>query len=288
MEALTATDKCFSPARAMSPMPIMRPPASPDAASQYLEELLQEQQKLGPFVQVLPICGRMLNQEIGRISSMLSHLGVRGSESYSCFTFFILILPCCVIVTHFISEEVSLTHHSIFHTMTFQRNGFPRGAMGWQGAAQNHSSYIVKKIVRLEVPTDAYPNFNFIGRLLGPRGHSLKRVEATTGCRVFIRGKGSIKDPVKEEQLKGRPGYEHLGDPTHILIEAELPADIIDARLAQAQEILEELLKPVDESQDNIKRQQLRELAMLNSVYREDSPHQNGSASPFSNGGTKQ
>jgi protein quaking len=36
-----------------------------------------------------------------------------------------------------------------------------------------------------------------------------------------------------------------LGDPTHILIEAELPADVIDARLAQAQEILEELLKPV-------------------------------------------
>lgn len=43
--------------------------------------------------------------------------------------------------------------------------------------------------------------FNFIGRLLGPRGHSLKRVEATTGCRVFIRGKGSIKDPVKVNKL---------------------------------------------------------------------------------------
>jgi protein quaking len=27
-----ATDKCFSPARAMSPMPIVRPPASPDIA----------------------------------------------------------------------------------------------------------------------------------------------------------------------------------------------------------------------------------------------------------------
>ena len=139
--------------------------------------------------------------------------------------FFILILPCYVIGIHFISEEVSWTYHSIFIPSTFQRNGFPRGAMGWQGAAQNPSSYIVKKIVRLEVPTDAYPNvcsfllvmvnnikllfityqlplmhfmqFNFIGRLLGPRGHSLKRVEATTGCRVFIRGKGSIKDPVK-------------------------------------------------------------------------------------------
>ena len=39
--------------------------------------------------------------------------------------------------------------------------------------------------------------FNFVGRLLGPRGNSLKRVEVTTGCRVYIRGKGSIKDPDK-------------------------------------------------------------------------------------------
>jgi hypothetical protein len=36
-----------------------------------------------------------------------------------------------------------------------------------------------------------------VGRILGPRGNSLKRVEASTGCRVFIRGKGSIKDPGK-------------------------------------------------------------------------------------------
>jgi hypothetical protein len=50
---------------------------------------------------------------------------------------------------------------------------------------------------------------------------------------------------IKEEQLKGRPGYEHLSEPLHILIEAELPANVIDARLAKAQEILEELLKPV-------------------------------------------
>lgn len=126
--------------------------------------------------------------------------------------------------------------------------------------------------------------FNFVGRLLGPRGNSLKRVEATTGCRVYIRGKGSIKDPdkvlcyfilffvgmkqihlakkfltlptllnliyfildiSKEEKLRGRPGYEHLNEPLHILIEADLPANIVDIRLRQAQEIIEELLKPV-------------------------------------------
>lgn len=45
--------------------------------------------------------------------------------------------------------------------------------------------------------------------------------------------------------MRGRPGYEHLNDPLHILIEAELPANVIDMRLRQAQEILEELLKPV-------------------------------------------
>ena len=50
---------------------------------------------------------------------------------------------------------------------------------------------------------------------------------------------------LKEESLRGRPGYEHLNDPLHILIEAELPANVIDMRLRQAQEILEELLKPV-------------------------------------------
>ena len=39
--------------------------------------------------------------------------------------------------------------------------------------------------------------FNFVGRLLGPRGNSLKRVEASTECRVLIRGHGSIKDPTR-------------------------------------------------------------------------------------------
>ena len=42
-----------------------------------------------------------------------------------------------------------------------------------------------------------YLQFNFVGRLLGPRGNSLKRVEVSTDCRVLIRGRGSIKDPAK-------------------------------------------------------------------------------------------
>ncbi|GMN40653.1 hypothetical protein TIFTF001_009888 [Ficus carica] len=48
----------FSPARAASPQ--IR--STPDVDSQYLSELLAEHQKLGPFMQVLPICSRLLNQ----------------------------------------------------------------------------------------------------------------------------------------------------------------------------------------------------------------------------------
>jgi protein quaking len=42
-----------------------------------------------------------------------------------------------------------------------------------------------------------------------------------------------------------------------------------------------------DESEDYIKRQQLRELAMLNSNFREESPGPSGSVSPFNSCGMK-
>lgn len=50
---------------------------------------------------------------------------------------------------------------------------------------------------------------------------------------------------LQEEMMRGKPGYEHLNEPLHILVEAELPVEIVDARLMQAREILEDLLKPV-------------------------------------------
>ncbi|CAL5343253.1 unnamed protein product [Camellia sinensis] len=87
--------------------------------------------------------------------------------------------------------------------------------------------------------------FNFVGHLFGPRGNSLKRVKASIEGRVLIKGRGSIKDPVQEEMMQGKPGYEHLNEPLYIFVEAELPAEIVDAHLMQAREILEDLLKPV-------------------------------------------
>ena len=45
--------------------------------------------------------------------------------------------------------------------------------------------------------------------------------------------------------MRGKPGYEHLNEQLHILVEAELPIEIVDARLMQAREILADLLTPV-------------------------------------------
>ncbi|CAI5523243.1 unnamed protein product [Closterium sp. Naga37s-1] len=50
--------------------------------------------------------------------------------------------------------------------------------------------------------------------------------------------------------MRDKPGFEHLNEPLHVIVEAELPANVVDAQLAQACEILQELLRPVDETHD--------------------------------------
>ena len=50
---------------------------------------------------------------------------------------------------------------------------------------------------------------------------------------------------LQEELMRGKPGYEHLNEALHLVIEAELPAELIDIRLMQAREILDDMLKPV-------------------------------------------
>eukprot|EP00256_Glycine_max_P057188 XP_014624914.1 KH domain-containing protein At3g08620 isoform X6 [Glycine max] len=279
-----------STARANSPNINMR--SNFEAESQYLTELLAEHQKLGPFMQVLPLCTRLLNQEILRVSGKNGMMQNQGFSDYDRVQFGSPkpnLMPSLDIQPNFTGWN-SLSHEGLAGVQGLN--------VDWQTSPGVPSSHIVKRILRLDIANDSYPNvrryvehfnafccslmqFNLVGRLLGPRGNSLKRVEATTGCRVFIRGKGSIKELDKEELLRGRPGYEHLNEPLHVLIEAELPVNVVDIRLRQAQEIIEELLKPMDESQDLYKRQQLRELAMLNSNFREESPQLSASPSTF-------
>ncbi|KAL6567671.1 hypothetical protein OROGR_001339 [Orobanche gracilis] len=266
----------------------------------YLAELLAERNKLNPFMAVLPNCYRLLNQ----VSSMVSRKFGEDGAKYLIFFFWQQILHVTTLLGNAsVLEQSGFEHASPLASGGIYSNGGanmniwaspfqseksglmqPSSAASWLASQGSSSGLIVKRTIRVDIPVDHYPNFNFVGRLLGPRGNSLKRVEATTDCRVLIRGRGSIKDPAREEMMRGKPGYEHLNEPLHILVEAELPVEIIDARLMQAREILEDLLKPVDEFQDFYKQQQLRELAMLNGTLREESSQMSGgSVSPFHN-----
>lgn len=43
--------------------------------------------------------------------------------------------------------------------------------------------------------------FNFVGRILGPRGMTAKQLEQDTGCKIMVRGKGSMRDKKKVSDI---------------------------------------------------------------------------------------
>ncbi|CAD5182837.1 unnamed protein product [Musa acuminata subsp. malaccensis] len=117
---------------------------------------------------------------------------------------------------------------------TFHRTGILQAsAPGWNGTAGVNTSPITKKVIRLDIPVDKYLNAcgNFLTLIL------------------FLQKQ-----------------YNYLS--INYSIFAEFTADIVDLCLNQAVTILD-LVKPMVESMDYYKNQQLRELAILNGTLRE-------------------
>ena len=54
-------------------------------------------------------------------------------------------------------------------------------------------------LIRIDFNTSHFVlfQFNFVGRILGPRGLTAKQLEQETGCKVMVRGKGSMRDKKK-------------------------------------------------------------------------------------------
>lgn len=46
-----------------------------------------------------------------------------------------------------------------------------------------------------------------MGRILGPRGMTAKQLEQETGCKIMVRGKGSMRDKKKVSLAKN---YEYI------------------------------------------------------------------------------
>jgi len=133
--------------------------------------------------------------------------------------------------------------------------------------ASSAAPALVRKRAKILIPVTSHPRVNFIGKLLGPRGSSLRSLERTTATRIMIRGRGSIR-PEREPAVRGRPGWEHLSEALHIVIEAEGDEATASRALRKAREAVGLLLVPVDEERDELKKQQRRDLAILNGRVR--------------------
>ncbi|XP_071706541.1 splicing factor-like protein 1 [Rutidosis leptorrhynchoides] len=117
---------------------------------------------------------------------------------------------------------------------------------------------------KLYIPKNAYPGYNFIGLIIGPRGLTQKRMEKETGAKIVIRGKGSMKEGKFQQKGNLKPDpYEN--EDLHVMVEADTQ-EAVDA----AAGMIEKLLNPVDEVFNEHKKQQLRELAALNGTIRDE------------------
>lgn len=112
---------------------------------------------------------------------------------------------------------------------------------------------------KLYIPIKDYPNYNFMGLIIGPRGNTQKQLEKETKCRISIRGKGSHK----EGRAKRHADDD---DEMHVLVTADNEDD-----LKVGVDVISKLLVPIEDDEANEwKQKQLRELALINGTLRDD------------------
>ncbi|KAF3778405.1 Branchpoint-bridging protein [Nymphaea thermarum] len=116
---------------------------------------------------------------------------------------------------------------------------------------------------KLYIPVTEYPDYNFIGLIIGPRGNTQKRMEKETGAKIIIRGKGSVKESKNQKNRDVKFDFSESED-LHVFIEAETQQSV-DAAVS----MVEKLLVPVEGLNEH-KRAQLRELAELNGTGKHD------------------
>lgn len=121
-----------------------------------------------------------------------------------------------------------------------------------------------------------------VGLLIGPRGNTLKKMETESLAKIAIRGKGSVKEG------KGRSDAAHTSnqeEDLHCLIMADT-----EEKVNKAKKLIHNVIETVSlksrirkcllankyqaasipEGQNELKRNQLRELAALNGTLRDD------------------
>ncbi|RLV85728.1 Branchpoint-bridging protein [Meyerozyma sp. JA9] len=138
---------------------------------------------------------------------------------------------------------------------------------------------------KLYIPLKDFPDINFVGLLLGPRGNTLRQIQEDSGAKLAIRGKGSVKDGkssgnvITESEESGalmspksfaNPYVDNNSEDLHVVITADSSRKIEKAIMFANDIINKAISSPM--GQNDLKRGQLRELAILNGTLRESRP----------------
>jgi splicing factor 1 len=117
-----------------------------------------------------------------------------------------------------------------------------------------------KFVEKVWLPANEFPELNFIGLLIGPRGNTLKKMEAESGAKISIRGKGSAK-----EGSKPQPDEDQE-------LHCQVTGDS-NEKVQKAVKMIEDIVQKAcssPESENTLKQAQLRELAILNGTIKDD------------------
>lgn len=137
-----------------------------------------------------------------------------------------------------------------------------------RGYCRQHSSNSTILREKVYIPVADHPSVNFIGQILGPRGSSLKAMNADSGAVIAIRGRGSVKEGRGRRGQQRRYDDDHESEPLHCLVTADTAAKMDRAKELVGAVIETAITTP--ECENERKRNQLRDLAMMNGTFRDD------------------
>lgn len=102
---------------------------------------------------------------------------------------------------------------------------------------------------KIYLPVQQHPDCNFVGLIVGPRGHTHRKLENESNCSIAIRGAGSHKG-----------GNNATTEPLHVVISGDSDVDLEEAE-KKLKAMIDVTTNPASHEH---KRTQLRELAEIN------------------------
>ncbi|XP_022217765.2 KH domain-containing, RNA-binding, signal transduction-associated protein 2 isoform X1 [Drosophila obscura] len=134
--------------------------------------------------------------------------------------------------------------------------------------ANVYSEKPIRVAQKVLFPIKEYPKFNFVGKILGPKGNTLRQLQEETMCKMVVMGRNSMRDHGKEEELRisGNPKYAHLSRDLHVEISTVAPPAEAYHRISYALGEVRKFMIP--DANDDIRLEQLREMDGKERIYK--------------------